>query len=260
MIGSHTEAAMTAPYHELPARWRAPARWLLLRLATWADGVEAEAGDKKSSFYWQVNRQGWERKRLERFQDLLATVRVYASTASQLREGSKRVKPQRLGRILGILKNDLSASPFAGVYCDAQGIGMEHDAHLCGKDLRTGREFSRSHRLCGCYVWLSRSIEYPNRWYWEAWHPRRGASSTGITPLEAVRNCLRLWRHWWTWDNRARQGRLTDRELGKIHCSLLRKAIELRGGHPQGNRRAQLMAVYRRPQASLMAILQKPRP
>ena len=244
MIGSHTEAAMTAPYHELPARWRAPARWLLLRLATWADGVEAEAGDKKSSFYWQVNRQGWERKRLERFQDLLTTVRVYASTASQLREGSKRVKPQRLGRILGILKNDLSASPFAGVYCDAQGIGMEHDAHLCGKDLRTGREFSRSHRLCGCYVW----------------HPRRGASSTGITPLEAVRNCLRLWRHWWTWDNRARQGRLTDRELGKIHCSLLRKAIELRGGHPQGNRRAQLMAVYRRPQASLMAILQKPRP
>ena len=170
------------------------------------------------------------------------------------------MKPQRLGRILGILKNDLSASPFAGVYCDAQGIGMEHDAHLCGKDLRTGREFSRSHRLCGCYVWLSRSIEYPNRWYWEAWHPRRGASSTGITPLEAVRNCLRLWRHWWTWDNRARQGRLTDRELGKIHCSLLRKAIELRGGHPQGNRRAQLMAVYRRPQASLMAILQKPRP
>lgn len=260
MIGTHSEAAMTALCHELPVRWREPVRWLLLRLATWADGVEAEAVDKKSSFYWQVNRQRWERKRLERFQELLATVRVYASTASQLRGGSKRVKPQRLGRIIGILKNDLSASPFAGVYCDAQGIGMEHDAHLCGKDLRTGREFSRSHRLCGCYVWLSRSMEYPNRWYWEAWHPRRGAMSVGITPLEAVRRCLRLWRHWWIWDDRARRGRLTDRELSRMHGSLLRKAIELRGGHPQGNRRAQLMAAYRRPQASLMAILQEPLP
>lgn len=258
MIGTHTEAAMTAPCHELPVRWRAPVRCLLMRLADWADSVEAESDG--SSFYWQVYRQGWEMDRLQCFQDLLATVRVYASTASQLREGSKRVKPQRLGRILGILKNDLSASPFAGVYCDAQGIGMEHDAHLCGKDLRTDREFSRSHRLCGCYVWLSRSMEYPNRWYWEAWHPRRGAMSVGITPLEAVRRCLRLWRHWWIWDDRARRGRLTDRELSRMHVSLLHKAIELRGGHPQGNRRAQLMAAYRRPQASLMAILQEPRP
>lgn len=257
MIGSHTEAAMAAPCHELPVSWREPVRWLLMRLATWADGVEAEAIDKKSSFYWQVNRQEWERKRLERFQNLLATVRVYASTVAQLREGSKRVKPQRLGRIIGILKNYLSASPFAGVYCDAQGIGMEHDAHLCGKDLRTGREFSRSHRLCGCYVWLSRSIEYPNRWYWEAWHPRRGASSVGITPLEAVRGCLRLWRHWWKWDDRARRGQLSDRELAKMHGSLLRKAVELRGGKGGGRRRAQWLAAYRQPQANLLNLLQE---
>ena len=56
----------------------------------------------------------------------------------------------------------------------------------------------------------------------------------------------------------AQDGRMTDRELSRMHGSLLHKAIELRGGHPQGNRRAQLMAAYRRPQASLMAILQEP--
>ena len=248
---THMDAVTALPYNELPPRWQRPVRWLLSRIAEWADEVE-QNNVRGSSFFWHCDRANWERRRLQKMRDIMACVRIYADTARQLRSGGKRLKPQRLGRILRVLKSDLSESPFAGRFADQQGIGVEHDAVINGKF--RGKVYSRSHRLCGCFVWLERDAESPQHWFWHAYHECRGASGTGHTPLEAVRSCLRLWRNWWRWYDRARRGKLRENELQKMNGWHLRKALELRGCHARGRKRADLVAEYRQPQASLFSL------
>ena len=248
----HAEVVSALPFDELPLRWQRPVRWVLERLAAWADEVE-QNNVRGSSFFWHCDRANWERERLQRMQDIASSVRLYAETARHIRSGGKRLKPQRLGRILRILKSDLSETTFAGRFADHQGIGAEHDAVINGKF--RGKIYSRSRKVCGCFVWLERDTDAPHRWYWHAYHERRGASGTGHTPLEAVRSCLRLWRDWWLWDDRARRGMLKEKELQKMNGWSLRKALELRGCHARGRKRADLVAEYRQPQASLFDVL-----
>lgn len=244
----HAEVVSALPFDELPLRWQRPVRWLLERLAAWADEVEQD-NIRGSSFFWHCDRQTWERRRLQKMRDIMASVRLYAETARHIRSGGRRYKPQRLGRILRILKSDLSESPFAGRFADQQDIGAEHDATICGMFRK--KVYSRSRKVCGCFVWLERDADAPQHWFWHAYHERRGASGTGHTPLGAVRSCLRLWRDWWRWDDRARRGKLREKELQKMNGWSLRKALELRGCHARGRKKADLVAEYRQPQASL---------
>lgn len=251
---SWKEKVMKAPIHELPIRWRRPVAWLLMRLAVWADNVE-RYNYWGSAIYWQTSRAYWENKRLLRLQELLGVVRGYGATAEQLRAGSPRAKASRLKRLIRMLRHYMSASPFAGEYGDALGIGQEQDDAICGKHRQ--KTYSRSHTLCGCYVWLERHTDVPARWYWVAYHPRRGATATGHTPLSAVRACLRLWRAWWEWDDRAQRGELRGKELAKLNAWHIRQAIKLRGCHPpkKGGRRTDLLAAYRQPQKSLFDLM-----
>lgn len=248
---THMDAVTALPYNELPPRWQRPVRWLLERIAAWADEVE-QHNVRGTSLYWECERATWEQARLQKMLDIMSSVRIYAETAKHIRSGGKRLKPQRLRRILHIMKDELSESPFAGRFADQQGIGAEHDAVICGKHRR--KVYSRSHKLCGCYVWLERDAGMSNHWFWHAYHERRGASGTGHTPLEAVRSCLRLWRYWWRWDDRARRGQILEKELQKMNGWRLRKSLELRGCHARGRKRADLVAEYRQPQASLFSL------
>ena len=92
----HAEVVSALPFDELPLRWQRPVRWVLERLAAWADEVE-QNNVRGSSFFWHCDRANWERERLQRMQDIASSVRLYAETARHIRSGGKNSSPSVWG-------------------------------------------------------------------------------------------------------------------------------------------------------------------
>ena len=236
---THRQTVDALSFRYVRKGWRSGVRWLLYKLADWADAEEAKHGVKD-----QHNRHtlpyfhfaNWQKNRWYFFERLQAWVWATMERGAEADKSKSYRTKRALRRVNNILiRKVFSKSPFTGKYAPAPGEdpttapGKEYCGTYCIKFPRMTifpgqgpycyitRIVSRGHSLHGCYVWHETDKDTGKLLGWHSWCGLFGTGiSWGRTPADAVRSCLRSARNSMKWDKWERTATFTDKQLAKM--------------------------------------------
>ena len=278
---THRQTVDALSFRYVRKGWRAGVRWLLYKLADWADVEETKHGvkdqhDRHTLPYFHF--ANWQKNRWYFFERLQAWVWATMERGAEA-DKSKNYRTKRaLRRVNNILiRKVFSESPFAGKYAPAPG---EDPATTPGKEycgthaVEIPRAISKekgdvlpkslcyyrhvivshSHKFRGCYVWFETWKDSGESIGWRAWHEGCVWVSWGRSPTHAVKNLLRDWRKYILRDRKERFGTFTDKELDRMDGWKLRQICRKRG-LPTSRRLDDMRNQLRGGQKSLMSLL-----
>lgn len=254
--------------------YRSRVRWLLYRLADWADNEEQQAGlepDRRHHWHSHLVFSPWQEERYKYFSLLLEFVRTAMQRGPKAERGGKR-ELKALKRVNQVILRLLSESPFAGLYAPDESVYPGKD--FCGtyqkKILKAQDKESKGpqkelyylsdpividhgHRRSGCYVWHEAWQTTGKSRGWIAWSELFSIEGWGRTPALAVKDCLKKIRHTLLEEKKARSGTFTERELARMPGWRLREICKTRG-LPATRRLDDMRARLRAGQRSLMDV------
>ena len=274
---THRQTVDAFSFRYVRKGWRAGVRWLLYKLADWADAEEVKHGVKdQHDRAWfpdlhYLNR--WQKERWLYFENLREFVRETMKRGAKADKSKSRRTKRALRHVNNVMiRVHLSKSPFAGKYAPAPGEdpatapGKEYCGTYCIKFPRMTifpgqgpycyitRVVSHSHRFCGCYVWFETDKDTGKLLGWHSWCGLFGNGiSWGRTPADAVRSCLRSARICMKWDKWERTATFTDKQLAKMGGWQLREICRKRG-LPTSRRLDDMRNQLRGGQRSLMSL------
>lgn len=273
---THRQTVDALSFRYVRKGWRAGVRWLLYKLADWADAEEAKHGvedehDRHVLPHFHFTH--WEKDRwyyFERLQSWVWATMERGAKADKSKSHRAKIALRRVNNIM--IREHLSESPFAGKYAPAPGEdpatapGKEYCGTYCIRNrsitVFPGQEpyycitriVSHSHRFRGCYVWFETDKDTGKLLGWHAWHERCVWVSWARSPTQAVKSLLREWRRALLDDRKQRFGTYTDRELANMDGWHLREICRKRG-LPTSRRLDDMRNQLRGGQRSLMSLL-----